>query len=387
MKNKTLFLILILLSISLLLSAQEAVRLYSGFTESTWGRSVTRDETFLVDFSEFSEAMSLSSPDGGYLTAVLVEGELADLIHTTLKPGVELRDGDTTFVQVDFDGIQVYRLRQNKWGLDIMFTLEKSSGEILDDISDFYSQDPYNRALVLQEYRENRLIRIYRGDDVIDGDGEFSFREAMVGATIIGKTFQPFYGIHDGLGFIRNIGYLFEHSSTQSVSQVLTSGEEMMAENPDSLYHDFVYRLQSMEGSFPENLYILTRTLCSLREGADVYLSPVDFLEREWGGNREFALFFYKVLMEFDYDVRLIRINAGAELPNEYIVLYKEHDSRKWGMMGVEYWTGERFSNWTRISALYKGLSVRFQELDGIKILSVSDWIYPGSDKWQDSFY
>ncbi|MBI9102926.1 MAG: hypothetical protein JEY99_10955 [Spirochaetales bacterium] len=382
MRKITALICLIFLTSAFSFSSEGAVFLYSGLSPEKWGRSETRDETMSIDFFRFQEAMSLPGPEEGYLTAVLMDGNLADVIYGKLDAGQSVSDGQTTLSSVDYNGKQAYRLKQRDWGLDVIFTLEKTPAIIMEEIKKFYDKDSYNKNLVLQEYQDNQVIRVFRGNDIIDGDGTFSYGEAMVCATLIGKTFQPFYGIHDGMGFLANIGYLLEEARPALSIEPLLDDEMEYNE-----YRDFVFRAKSMEGSLPENIYILARTLCRLKEGSDEYASPDEFLKRSWGGSRDFSLLFYKVLREFNYEVKLLRINPGSDLPNEYMIVYRSPGGRMWGFMGAEYWTGERFGNWTRIPALYKGRSIQFQELEGGAILSESRWFYPGASRWQESYY
>ena len=369
------------------LFSDDMVRMYSGVSESLWGRSENRDKVLEIAFTDFRESMSLPAAGEGFLTSVLFDGELADVILVKMDRGDSVSDSRFTFSFIDYNGKPAYRLKQDSWGLDFIFTLEKTPESILETVSGFYKNDPFNRSLVLQEYRENRVIRILRGNDVLDMDGSLNYREAMVAATIIGKHFQPFFGIHDGLGLLDNLAYLLEERAELSSDSFLTEPSELAMPESRGEYDDFVFRVKSMEGSIPENIYILAGTLCRLREGSDEYASPEEFLDRKWGGSRDFALLFYSVLEEFEYDTRLLRINPGTNLPNEYMVVYRSPGGRMWGFMGAEYWTGERFGNWTRIPALYKGRTVGYQELEGEKVLNQSRWIYPGSSKWQDSYY
>jgi len=399
MKTRILTVFLLLLAAAGVTSAQdEAVSIYTRFSAAEWGRTGERNQITRIDFSEFLRAPVLKAPPAeGYLTAVLVDGRIISAVMEKMTPGQTVGDGQASFSWIVREGRQAFQIRDDRWGLDLVFSLEEAPEAMLESIAALYRLDSLNRTLVLQEYREKRVIRIFQASDVLEKDGRLSFGEALAAATLIGDTFQPLYGIHDGRGYLRNLGYLLETGPAETAPE---PAMEAMTPNPEAAsrigetertpgdeYAEFLHRVSSMPGSFPENLYILVKTLCVLREGEDDYVSPRAFLARKWGGNREFALFFFKVLEEEGYDVRLLRVNGGEDLPNEYLVVYKEHESREWGVMAANYWVAERFGNWTRIPALYLGRSVLYQELNGMAVLDGSRWVYPGSGKWEDSFY
>ena len=151
---------------------------------------------------------------------------------------------------------------------------------------------------------------------------------------------------------------------------------------------DFLHRVESLPGSFPENLYVYTRTVCMLEtEGEERYRSPEEFLTRRAGMDRDFALFFYQVLEQYGYEVRLLLVNPGEMMSNHYLVTFRQTGSPLWGTISQEFYAGQRFSQWPRIPSLLHQRSVRFQELMAPRILRDREWSYPGSSDWKDSQY
>jgi hypothetical protein len=393
------------------LTGQERVNIYTGFSPERFGRAADRSRITRLWTADFRGRPGVEAPaPEGYLTGVLVDGRLFGQILAAVSYGEGVRDENTSFTLESRGGAQAFHLVHKPWDLDFVFALEQAPEEILQAVRNFYALDPFNRDQVLQEYREHRVVRIYRGSDVLERDGKLSFGEALVAATLLGKTFQPFYGFHDGAGFLDNLSYLLytpppsagpppillppvEGDSrggaapvNPQVRTVLPPREEPASQGVGlSEWEEFLHHVDNMTGSFPENLFVFAKTVIRLREASPGYLSPEDLLSQKAGGSREFALFFYRILKDRGYDVRLLRTSIRGEEAFDYMVLYKEHSQARWGLMTAEYWTGERFNNWTRIPALRYEESAEYQELDGRAIMESREWFFPR--QWEESLF
>lgn len=336
-------------------------------------------------------ASTVEAAGEGHLTGVILNRSQGEELLALLEERSPVVDGQITLSLVSDTGKPVIEWFHEGWDARYHFQLEEAPRELLNEVVRFYAKDPYNGGLVDREYRDNFIIRILAGEDVFEADGQLSFGEALAGATLLGDDFQPFFGFHDGLGALSRVGLLRAAERQRTEMRAVIPEDEPRTPPGSSrgaAWADFLHRVESLPGSFPENLYVYTRTVCELLDGPGAeYLSPQGFLEELAGTNRDFSLFFYQVLEEYGYEVRLVMINPGEMGENYYIVTFRSAGAPLWGVISRDFYAGQRFSQWARIPALLHQRSVLFQELQGARILGESRWIYPGSSEWKDSLY
>jgi len=372
-------------------AAEEVVSIYQQYQPQEWGRAADRQGLLAVTENDMKRAPTVKAAEGGHLTGVILNRSQGEELLALLRERSPVVDGQITLSLVSDTEKPVIEWFHKGWDARYHFQLEEAPRELLNEVVRFYAKDPFNGGLVDREYRDNFIIRILAGEDVFKADGELSFGEALAGATLLGDDFQPFFGFHDGRGILSRVGLLrvAERQRTETRPAIPEDDSRVIASPARGVaWADFMHRVESLPGNFPENLYVYTRTVCDLIEGFGVdYLSPRSFLEERAGTNRDFSLFFYQVLEEYGYEVRLVMINPGEMGENYYIVTFRSAGSPLWGVISRDFYAGQRFSQWARIPALLHQRSVLFQELQGARILGESRWVYPGSSEWKDSLY
>ena len=392
--RKTFPILVLLLFTALSLWAEEFVSIYQDYQPDRWGRARERSGLISPSLEDLRGASTVEASSGGILTAVILNRDQGDQLLALLKERQTVTDGMITLSMVRSGEKPVLQWYHRGWEARYKFQLDSAPRELLSEIVNFYASDPYNGGLVDREYRDHYIIRIWAGEDILESDGRLSFGEALLGATLLGDGFQPLWGIHDGWGTLALAGLLKAAGDQMSV-------EESVSMNPADTepprrreirrtgeWADFLHRVESLPGSFPENLYVYTRTVCALEDGGeDGYVTPSEFLTEKAGRDRDFALFFYSVLRDYGYEVRLVMINPGELMSNRYIVTFRESGSPLWGIISQKFYAGQRFSQWPRIPSLLYQRSVRYQELMGASILVQGEWIFPGSSDWTESHY
>ena len=381
----------LLLALSFSAAAEEVVSLYQKYQPQQWGRAVDRRGLLVVSVNDMKRAPTVKAENEGYLTGIILQRSHGEELLALLQERSPVVDGQITLSLVSGRGTPVIEWFHQGWDARYHFQLEEAPRALLNEVVRFYAEDPYNGGLVDREYRDNFIIRILAGEDVFEPDGRLSFGEALAGATLLGDDFQPFYGFHDGLGSLSRVGLLRAAEGYRKERGPLMAEDTALVEDfsdRGASWADFLHRVESLPGSFPENLYVYTRTVCELLEGSgEDFLSPQKFLEAREGTHRDFALFFFQVLEQYGYEVRLVMINPGEMGENYYIVTFRSAGTPLWGVISQDFYAGQRFSQWARIPALLHQRSVLFQELQGGRILGESRWIYPGSTEWKDSLY
>lgn len=175
--------------------ADHSVDMYGVSKERVWLKSY-----FLSSFDDYTTLNTESNK--GVLTAVTASRELYFLLNDLLKfensyekEGFKItKDGD------------IYNFEDDIYQLDISFSLEKVSEEILDTINEVYKNDRKTRDEVTAHYLESWVIRIYRAENVSSPDfNSLEYDDILVSATIIGESFQWLWGLHDGVDYLYKV--------------------------------------------------------------------------------------------------------------------------------------------------------------------------------------
>jgi len=175
-----------------------AISIYTAADPEQLGRTSFRSEVTSRSLDSFQRSIPLASPDEGHLTAVVLDREVGEFLMDRLKSGSLKGEGFRIYRQEGLIGIE-----DNRYGLEILFSLEKASPLHRQVVEDFYADDPYWQGAVLERYLNNYVIRIWQGDGAIAHEGgKLLFSEALLLATLIGDESQWLWGIHDGEGYL-----------------------------------------------------------------------------------------------------------------------------------------------------------------------------------------
>lgn len=174
------------------------VSIYDEFDGGLFGRSVHRGVVVSVKKSAFARSESFdvkNDGDNGYLTAVVMSEKTGQKL---------LADGYGLPYKI-VNNKKIFTF--NKDGLDISFSIEKANERLIRMVSEFYSDDETWHDPLVDHYRKNYVIRIFRAENVFDSwSDDISYSEAMIAATLLGDTDQWLWGIHDGSDIL-NRGY------------------------------------------------------------------------------------------------------------------------------------------------------------------------------------
>lgn len=182
------------------------VSIYADHDNGLYGRSLYRTLVLTVrdPLYKRTDTYYVSKEIGSYLTAVLLSGDTVTVLRETMQSGQTMFLGEYEIeidrsVQSPVPESPVYRFRNNAYQLDMSFSVEKPSDELIKLIQQFYADDPKNRQLVEDAYKSGYVIRIFAAENFIDPwNHDISMNEALVMATYIGDLEQPFWGVADG---------------------------------------------------------------------------------------------------------------------------------------------------------------------------------------------
>lgn len=177
----------------------EAVSVYRDFDDGLFGRSLYRGVVFSVKLESFGRYRSLPVRDMDGLTAYLLSGETAERIARGAVADVELPDstaGDTDDGYSEPDQ-GMYRFSRD--GMEIEFSLERASEDLLEEVDRTYPGNPGVAATVKESYRRSWIIRIHLAENVYrPGVARIDYEDILLSASLLGDEFQPLWGIHDG---------------------------------------------------------------------------------------------------------------------------------------------------------------------------------------------
>lgn len=187
-------------------SVRGQVTIYADHDNGLYGRSLYRTLLLTVRDALFkrTDTYYVSKEIGSYLTGVIVNATTVAVLQEVMQSGQTLFLGDyeislDTSVQSPTPESPVYRFRNNRQQLDTSFSVEKAPGDLVTVIQQFYTNDPKNRDLVVNYYKDNYILRIFAAENFIDPwNHDISMNEALVMATYLGDLEQPLWGIADG---------------------------------------------------------------------------------------------------------------------------------------------------------------------------------------------
>jgi len=181
-------------------SEDPKVSIYRDYDDGLFGRSLYRGVIFSVKLESFQRYETLPVKDmdghgtGDGLTAYLLSGNRAEDLAAGRGDGVTILDRDKR--------LYLYE----KEGISIQFSLEPAPGDLFDEIrrtySGRYTDVAYTEQLIREvsdSYNSAYVIRIHRAENVYRPQYTgIDYEDILISASLIGDSFQPLWGIHDG---------------------------------------------------------------------------------------------------------------------------------------------------------------------------------------------
>jgi len=181
-------------------SEDPKVSIYRDYDDGLFGRSLYRGVIFSVKLDSFQRYETLAVKDmdgigsGDGLTAYLISGNRMEDLAAGRGDGVTILDSDEKMYLYEKDGISV------------QFSLESAPKDLYEEIrrtySGRYTDAVYTEQLIREvsdSYRSAYVIRIHRAENVYRPQFTgIDYEDILISASLIGDSFQPLWGIHDG---------------------------------------------------------------------------------------------------------------------------------------------------------------------------------------------
>ncbi|MDC7227317.1 MAG: hypothetical protein PQJ61_11200 [Spirochaetales bacterium] len=376
---------LLFLSASAVLTAEEAVvAVYSDASSSRYGRALNRSRVITVPLDRFSESESVETGVNGIATAVMIDASVKKALDELLSEREYVIIENSVFSRLQGYETDVYGFSWDKYGFDIAFSFDENSKGLTDEIEKVYGRDAYLFGELLRSYDDNYALRIFKAEDLYKNDGPvISFREVMISATVIGSTFQPLLGIHDGIGVLNELGIAAAGAEIREGGQFV---EYRQFQSAGDRIYSFLHSVEEMEGDFVDNLYNSIGAITHKHSEDNRIMLPEEFFDERSGDNTDYALFYYDMLKRKDYQVRFIVIDSGSgELYST--VFFREKGADLWGVIDGNGLEREKASKWQRLPALVFTASVNYFEPDIESMMSSGNIELPPPSRWTNSPY
>ena len=385
--RKTFGAVLILLLFPFILYAAEPevyVEIYSAASAAAGGRSAGRTDTISVSLDRFNNTKSVEASAGGITTAVQINARVKNALEKLLEDKDYFIVEDSILSRQKINGEEVFNFVWDRFGFEVSCAFEKLPGVVRSVIEKVYGDDAWLYGELIKSYYDNYAVKIYKAEDVISpAAGKLDFLDAMISATVIGDSFQPLLGIHDGLGVLDDIGLVVARAEAAEEGGL---SEFRELESDDEKIEAFVHSVSNMEGDFVENLYSSIREITRKLPDDGRIIPPGDFFSSRRGDNADFCMFFYEVLRRNSYQVKYIVIDSGTdELYST--VFFREKNADLWGRIDGNGLERERSENWRRLPALVFSASVNYFEPDVHDILKTGTIYLPPPSRWKVSLY
>ncbi len=305
------------------------VSIYSAADKARYGQTFSRGRRTSIELSDFKASGTADAPAGGIPTAVLVDARVKNALESLLEDQNFIFIENSVLLKTEIDGRPAYGFSWNEYGFDIVFSFEKADEHLDGIIERTYNRDSFLLGELRRSYTDNYTVRIFRAEDILNRNGRLDFTEAMLSATVIGDSFQPLFGIHDGLAVLDEIGLV-----TARVD-VVTEGELVeyrQFESAGKEIRSFIHTVSGMHGDFVDNLHTTVSGIYQKHSDDGKLLLPEDFFLLKEGDDTDFSLFYYDILRRAGYEVRFIVIDRGdADGRLFSTVFFKERGTDLWG--------------------------------------------------------
>ncbi|HAK45152.1 MAG TPA: hypothetical protein DCO79_04430 [Spirochaeta sp.] len=359
------------------------VRVYTGASAALLGRAVERDRKVTVPIGDFIESKSIETSAGGIATAVMINASVKKALDELLASEEFVIVEESVLKRMKKSDRDVYSFSWSRYGFEIEFSFDKTSPELISEIEKVYGDDAYLFGELKRSYDDNYSLRIFKAEDLYrPARQKIDFIEAMISATVIGSTFQPLFGIHDGLGVLDRLGL--------ASAKAAVMGGDYLAyrqyEHDEEKILSFLDSIEGMEGDFIDNLYDAVKAISLKRSDDGRIMLPEDFFSERAGDNTDYALFYYDLLKREGYSVKFIVIDPGSgELYNT--VFFREKGTDLWGRIDGNNLEREKAAKWQRMPALVFTASVSYFEPDITMIINDGVIELPPPSIWSLSPY
>jgi hypothetical protein len=179
---------------------EQAASIYRDYDDGLFGRSLYRGVVFSVKLGSFDRYRTLPVRDIDGLTSYLVSSRRGEDLAAGRGQGI-LIDG-----RAPREGLPQPKRNPEKWlyvysmnGIDIAFSLEEAPEDLFDEIHRTYPGRESVIEEVSKSYRNDYIIRIHNAENVYRPQfSRIDYEDVLISAALIGNTFQPLWGIHDG---------------------------------------------------------------------------------------------------------------------------------------------------------------------------------------------
>lgn len=362
----------------------DEVRVYTEASPDELGRAVNRSRRTVVPLEDFKKSVSLDTSPEGIETAVLVEASVKKALDELLNDKEFVIIENSVFRRLPGYDAEVYGFTWDMWGFETAFSFERTNAELMQQIEKVYGDDAYLYGELKRGYDDNYSLKIYRAEDLFSpADHNINFLEAMISATVIGSTFQPLLGIHDGLGVLDSLGLA---SVKADMIEGVEYTEYRKYEFGGERIYSFIKSVSSMEGDFIQNLYDSVRAIALKHSEDGMIMLPEEFFSQRNGDNSDYSMFYYDILKRMNYKVKYIVIDPGDG--NLYsTVFFREKGSDLWGRIDGNILEREKASKWQRLPALVFSASVQYFEPDLSSVIEARSIELPAPSKWALSPY
>jgi len=361
------------------LRAADRVEIYSDFDPFEFGRAAKRVSVLQIPLREFSatKTFATSDPDG-FLTAVLLDAKVAEALYRFLD-GFHERWLDPAWFWIDEGtlGRRIVNYYDNTAGIAFSFSLEKPGKNLLARIDAFYAKDEKNRREVRKAYEDNFVIRIHSAENVRQPwKDEVDFEEALIMAALIGNRDQPFWGVRNGFGLLRDLP-----ARIQEKTRLRLDNYRPVTAHEDS-YFAFIGKVNAMTGDFPRNLHYEASSRIEIGPNYEFQL-PENLLERGKGHGRDLVLLYYDVLTRKGYQAKVLAVKRKGSEDPEYLVLYRAGSKGNWGALTYRDVFPEAAEDWKRIPGRLAGEESVYAEIDPRKIFAAGKPQHPDRKDWR----
>ena len=362
--------------------SQEFVTIYTDNQEQLYGRALSRSGIHGINLEQFGNYKTLNTGSSGVLTAVIVSSYVNSVLEQMFeyREKVEYTTTEIEMIKRDRSG-NIYMLSDSEFNINFKFRLEKPSDVIYRQVDAVYGNNSYWHSIVTNLYRNNYVVRIYSAENIPGYDNSrIVFAEALFMATLIGYRHQPLWGIHDGLGYLDNVGYALIRDDLADYSEF--NNYRNPAVNEDGIYR-FIYRVQSMGPDFVQNLYDLSSVVFNIHDDISTKQLPEKLLLSEEGSRRDLALFYYDILTRMKYECKLAFVKkAYSDDDPEMLVVFRDKESYLWGIIGYGSIDEEIHELWEKTFAGYYNQDTKYYILNADDIFSEKKISVPDDKYW-----
>ncbi len=382
-------LMILILCVPVLIAADadvsaDSVSVYSGASAGKAGRALDRQNVLEISLEEFLGSRSVRTGSDGIATAIIVDEKVKNAVEKLLdKSDYTIIEGSVLARNSDYDRV-TYSFIWEQYGFEIEFAFEKADKLLLAEIEKVYGDDAWLYGELMRSYDDNYVIRVFKAENLIDPEEDkIDFIEAMISATVIGSTFQPLLGIHDGLGVLDDLGLAVARSDVIESDDYI---EYRRYESNSEELQSFMHTINGMSGDFIDNLYSSVASISKKHSEDNKILLPEDFFSMREGDNTDFAFFYYDILKRNGYQVKFVVIDSGSgELYST--VFFREKGTDLWGIIDGNTLERETAENWRRLPALVFTASVQYFEPDLEDIIAKGKIDLPLPSAWNSSLY